>query len=52
MDDDDGILLKTEKLSRAYGSLIAVDRVDMAVRRGELRSIIGPNGAARPRSSA
>jgi branched-chain amino acid transport system ATP-binding protein len=45
--DDDGILLKTEKLTRAYGSLIAVDRVDMAVRRGELRSIIGPNGAGK-----
>src|ERR1700752_684489 len=44
---DDGILLRTEKLSRAYGSLIAVDRVDMAVRQGELRSIIGPNGAGK-----
>ena len=44
---DDGILLRTEKLSRAYGSLLAVDRVDMAVRQGELRSIIGPNGAGK-----
>jgi branched-chain amino acid transport system ATP-binding protein len=44
---DDGILLRTEKLSRAYGSLIAVDRVDMVVRKGELRSIIGPNGAGK-----
>src|SRR5712691_4421990 len=45
--DSDGALLRTEKLTRAYGSLIAVDRVDMAVRRGELRSIIGPNGAGK-----
>jgi branched-chain amino acid transport system ATP-binding protein len=45
--DDDGILLRTEKLSRAFGSLLAVDRVDMAVRQGELRSIIGPNGAGK-----
>jgi branched-chain amino acid transport system ATP-binding protein len=45
--DDDGVLLRTEQLSRAYGSLLAVDRVDMAVRRGELRSIIGPNGAGK-----
>jgi len=44
---DDGVLLRTEKLTRAYGSLIAVDRVDMAVRQGELRSIIGPNGAGK-----
>jgi branched-chain amino acid transport system ATP-binding protein len=40
-------LLRTEALTRAYGSLIAVDRVDVAVRRGELRSIIGPNGAGK-----
>jgi branched-chain amino acid transport system ATP-binding protein len=44
---DDGVLLRTEKLTRAYGSLLAVDRVDMDVRRGELRSIIGPNGAGK-----
>ena len=45
--DHDGTILRTEKLTRAYGSLLAVDRVDMAVRRGELRSIIGPNGAGK-----
>jgi branched-chain amino acid transport system ATP-binding protein len=45
--DHDGALLRTEKLTRAYGSLLAVDRVDMAVRQGELRSIIGPNGAGK-----
>ena len=40
-------LLRTERLTRAFGSLIAVDRVDVAVRAGELRSIIGPNGAGK-----
>ena len=40
-------LLRTEALTRAYGSLIAVDRVDVTVQRGELRSIIGPNGAGK-----
>jgi branched-chain amino acid transport system ATP-binding protein len=45
--DHAGTLLRTEKLTRAYGSLLAVDRVDMAVRQGELRSIIGPNGAGK-----
>src|SRR5207247_1089666 len=34
-------LLRTEQLSRSYGSLLAVDRVDLSVREGELRSIIG-----------
>jgi branched-chain amino acid transport system ATP-binding protein len=40
-------LLRTEALSRSFGSLLAVDRVDMTVRAGELRSIIGPNGAGK-----
>ncbi|PYO55849.1 MAG: ABC transporter ATP-binding protein [Candidatus Rokuibacteriota bacterium] len=43
----DSILLRTERLTRAFGSLLAVDRVDLTVRRGELRSIIGPNGAGK-----
>src|SRR2546429_9982339 len=40
-------LLRTEQLSRSYGSLLAVDCVDLTVREGELRSIIGPNGAGK-----
>ena len=40
-------LLRTEQLSRSYGSLLAVDRVDLTVHAGELRSIIGPNGAGK-----
>ncbi|HVQ77737.1 MAG TPA: ABC transporter ATP-binding protein [Candidatus Binatia bacterium] len=41
------VLLRTDQLTRSFGSLIAVDRVDFAVVRGELRSIIGPNGAGK-----
>src|SRR5256886_11667610 len=41
----DAVLLRTERLTRAYGSLLAVSDVDVSVRRGELLSIIGPNGA-------
>jgi branched-chain amino acid transport system ATP-binding protein len=40
-------VLRTEQLTRSFGSLIAVDRVDVVVREGELRSIIGPNGAGK-----
>ncbi len=43
----DAVLLRTEHLTRAYGSLLAVSDVDVSVRRGELRSIIGPNGAGK-----
>ncbi|MBI2161009.1 MAG: ABC transporter ATP-binding protein [Candidatus Rokubacteria bacterium] len=40
-------LLRTEQLTRSYGSLLAVDRVSLTVNEGELRSIIGPNGAGK-----
>ena len=43
----DDVLLRTEQLTRAFGSLLAVDRVSVNIRRGELRSIIGPNGAGK-----
>jgi branched-chain amino acid transport system ATP-binding protein len=43
----DAPVLRTEQLTRAFGSLVAVDRVDFDVRAGELRSIIGPNGAGK-----
>jgi branched-chain amino acid transport system ATP-binding protein len=47
MPTADGVLLRTENLSRSFGSLVAVNRVNVAVQRGELRSIIGPNGAGK-----
>ena len=40
-------LLETEDLTRAYGSLLAVNRANVTVRQQELRSIIGPNGAGK-----
>ena len=41
------VLLETEDLTRAYGSLLAVNRASVAIFKGELRSIIGPNGAGK-----
>ena len=41
------VLLETEDLTRAYGSLLAVNRASVAICKGELRSIIGPNGAGK-----
>src|SRR3990172_7367764 len=40
-------IVRTERLSRSFGSLMAVAQVDFEVERGELRSIIGPNGAGK-----
>jgi branched-chain amino acid transport system ATP-binding protein len=47
MSGPDGILLRTENLTRSFGSLVAVNAVSLTVRTGELRSIIGPNGAGK-----
>src|ERR1700741_4955177 len=41
------VLLRTEALTRSFGSLMAVNRVDLTVYAGELRSIIAPNGAGK-----
>ncbi len=40
-------LLVTEKLTKDFGGLRAVDHVDLTVRRGEIHGIIGPNGAGK-----
>src|SRR5690606_20207441 len=40
-------LLATEKLSRDFGGLRAVDNVDFSLMPGEIRAIIGPNGAGK-----
>src|SRR5438552_1216062 len=41
----DDALLRTEQLTRAFGSLLAVDRVDVSVRRGELRIALAADPA-------
>ncbi len=39
--------LKTNALSKAYGSRLAVDRLDLEVDRAELFGFLGPNGAGK-----
>jgi branched-chain amino acid transport system ATP-binding protein len=39
--------LRTERLTRAFGHLMAVDAVDFEVPAGQLRAVIGPNGAGK-----
>lgn len=40
-------LLSTERLSRNFGGLTAVDQVSFALDPGEIRAVIGPNGAGK-----
>jgi ABC-2 type transport system ATP-binding protein len=40
-------MIRLEGLTKAYGSFVAVDRLDLHVPRGELFGFLGPNGAGK-----
>ena len=40
-------LLEVRGLTKRFGGLLAVSRVELAVERGEVCGIIGPNGAGK-----
>ncbi len=44
-------ILRVERLSMKFGGLIAINDLNFEARRGAITALIGPNGAARPRSS-
>ncbi len=41
------VVLKTQKLTKKFGGLIAVNNFDLKVNQGEISSLIGPNGAGK-----
>src|SRR5207248_8421608 len=42
-----GAAIRTEKLSKVFGTHVAVDALDMTVNRGEIFGFLGPNGAGK-----
>ncbi|MEV0624847.1 ABC transporter ATP-binding protein [Nonomuraea wenchangensis] len=47
MTGDAPVLLAAREVSKSFGSLKAVDRVSLEVRRGEVFGLAGPNGAGK-----
>ena len=46
-DPDDGVLMKARGLTKTFGEFIAVDGIDVEVRKGEAFGFLGPNGAGK-----
>jgi ABC-2 type transport system ATP-binding protein len=42
-----GLALSVRNLRKTYGSVVAVDRLDLAIGRGECFGLVGPNGAGK-----
>jgi ABC-2 type transport system ATP-binding protein len=41
------VAIETEELTKTYGQIVAVDRLDLTVERGEIFGFLGPNGAGK-----
>jgi branched-chain amino acid transport system ATP-binding protein len=41
------LILEIQGLTKQFGGLVAVDKVDLTLRRGEIRALIGPNGSGK-----
>src|ERR1022692_2277624 len=46
-EDSKRMLLRTEQLTKHYGSITALDRLDLEVVPGEIVGILGPNGSGK-----
>jgi ABC-2 type transport system ATP-binding protein len=46
-DDDGAVTVRTRGLTKRYGATVAVEGVDLSVRRGEVYGFLGPNGAGK-----
>lgn len=44
--------IRLEKVTKSFGSVVAVDAVSLLINQGELLTLLGPSGAGRRRSCA
>jgi ABC-2 type transport system ATP-binding protein len=44
---DNDFAVQTLKLTRKFGELVAVDSIDLGIKKGELFALLGPNGAGK-----
>jgi ABC-2 type transport system ATP-binding protein len=44
---DDGVAIRTLELRKTFGRLVAVESLDLEVRRGEVFGLLGPNGSGK-----
>ncbi len=47
MSSDNRLIIKTENLTRKFGDLIAVDHLNLEIKRGEIFGLVGPDGAGK-----
>lgn len=43
----ENIILRTEKLTKSFGGLVAVNNVSLSIKKGTITMLIGPNGAGK-----
>jgi ABC-2 type transport system ATP-binding protein len=46
-EQEDSFAIQTFNLTRTFGSLVAVDGIDLNIKKGELFALLGPNGAGK-----
>ena len=46
-EDASSWVVETHSLTRRFGKILAVDRLDLAVRRGEIFGLVGPDGSGK-----
>ncbi len=47
MNNNNDIIIKTEKLTKRFRQTIAVDNLDLEIKRGEIFGLVGPDGAGK-----